>query len=115
MSRYACICSVLCASLLTLGCGSECVLSEGKCPSNCDQVTARPVVDGASGMCLGDDELLECRDKGPNTAEDACIVSPNGDTIYLTDGTSAARLGEDGYTDCTQEQWDSLNEVQRCD
>ena len=107
--------SFLCTALLTLGCGSECVLSDGKCPSNCEEVTARPVVDDASGMCTGDNELLECRDKGPNTADEACIVSPDGGTIYLTDGTAAGRLAQEGYTDCTQEQWDSLSDVKRCD
>jgi len=113
--KYIYVISLLYASFLTLGCGSECVLSDGKCPSNCEEVTARPVVDDGSGMCAGDNELLECRDKGPNTADDACIVSPDGKTIYLTDGTSAGRLVEDGYTECSQDQWDTLSDVHRCD
>ena len=115
MTRYTCMRSFLCASLLTLGCGSECVLSDGKCPSNCDQVTAHPIVDGPAGKCAGDDERLECRDKGPNTTDDACIVSPDGGTMYLTDGTSARRLAQESYTECTQEQWDTLSDVKRCE
>jgi hypothetical protein len=56
--------------------------------------------------CWADFEVLGCRGKKESVSEvDACIVSEDGDTLYLTNGTDANKLiSEQGYTACTAEQ-----------
>lgn len=106
-------CTLFLGLFALLGCAGECVLSEGKCPGGCQEVTARPVVGDSSDACIGDDEILGCTEKGPGTLQDACVVSPEG-TIYGTGGPSAGRLIEDGYTSCSDEQSETLTGLRRC-
>lgn len=77
-------------------------------------MTARPLVGDAANSCIGSNEVLDCRESGPSTLDEVCIVSPEGDTLYMTDGTSAGRLEREGYSSCSDEQWDTLSVAERC-
>ena len=65
-------CALFLGSFSLPGCGSECVLSDGKCPASCQEIAAGPVVDDSSAACIGRDELLACMEKGANTDDDVC-------------------------------------------
>jgi hypothetical protein len=108
-------CILLSSSLLLFGCAGECVLSDGKCPSGCIEAEASPVIDGADGPCTGPSQVLECREKGISTENVACVISPDGGTVYRTNGPSASRLIEEGYSMCTNEQLETASGATRCE
>jgi len=105
---------LLSASLCFLGCGADCTLSARKCGSGCHEVLGSPVVDGASGPCTDDPEVLTCSkdDKTFNVPE--CVAAPDGGQLYLTDETGAGLLIDEGYTRCTYEQSQSIEGIGRC-
>lgn len=105
---------LLSGSLFFLGCGADCTLSDGKCGSGCHEVIGNPVIDGPSGPCTEDPEVLTCStdDKTFNVPE--CVVAPDGSTLYLTDGTAADHLVDEGYTRCTDEQSQGIEGIGHC-
>jgi hypothetical protein len=106
--------ALLLGSLFILSCGADCTLSDGKCGSGCHEVLGNPVIDGSSGPCTDDPEVLTCSADDETFNVPECVAAPDGDQLYLTDETGAGLLIDEGYTRCTDEQQQTLEGISRC-